>query len=110
MSQSGSNEVSLTEAGWHVGGGSLLLLYDKLVSNRAEALVAGVAVEAAPVLAQGGVVLFHIPIPAVYGQGKCETMGVCYSDTQSSSSESSPTPSPSPSLPQSSTIIGHEIS
>ena len=61
----------------------MLLLYNMLVSNRAEALVAGVAVEAAPVLAQGGVVLFHIPIPAVHGQGKCETMGVCYTDTQS---------------------------
>ena len=63
MSQSGSDEVSLTEA----GGGSLLLLYNMLVSNRAEDLVGDVAVEAAPVLAQGGVVLLHVPVPAVHG-------------------------------------------
>ena len=68
ISQSGSDEVSLTEAGWHVGGGSLLLLHDVLVANRAEALIASVAVEAAPVLAQGGVVLLHVPVPAVHGQ------------------------------------------
>ena len=68
ISQSGSDEVSLTEAGWHIGGGSLLLLHDILVANRAEALVASVAVEATPVLAQGGVVLLHVPVPAVHGQ------------------------------------------
>ena len=63
-----SIEVSLTEAGWHVGGWSLLLLHNVFVANRAEALVAGVAVEAAAVLAQGGVVLLHIPVPAVHRQ------------------------------------------
>ena len=63
-----NSQCSLTEAGWHVGGGSLLLLHDVLVANRAEALIASVAVEAAPVLAQGGVVLLHVPVPAVHGQ------------------------------------------
>ena len=64
----GSTKVSLTETGWHVCGGSLLLLHNILVANRAEALVASIAVEATPVLAQGGVVLLHVPVPAVHGQ------------------------------------------
>ena len=63
----GSNKVSLTEAGWHVCGGGLLLLYNILVANWAEALVASVAVESATILAQGWVVLLHIPVPAVHG-------------------------------------------
>ena len=57
---------SLTEAGWHVGWGGLLLLHDILIANWAETLVACIAVETAPVLAQSGVVLLHVAVSAVH--------------------------------------------
>jgi len=54
------------EAGGHVGGRRLLLLHDVFVAERAEALTGRVAVEAAAVLAENGMILLHVSIPAIH--------------------------------------------
>jgi len=53
---------------WHVSGRSLLLLDNVFVADRAEPLTACIAVEATPILAEGGVVLLDIGVTRVHGE------------------------------------------